>query len=235
MSDDARPDAPDRDDVMHGWFRRYLAALRTATPGRVERYDPATQLADVQPAIRASVEQPDGSFAYEDTPVVPACPVLWPRVGAWGITMPLGPGDTGLLVACDGAIGHWCAGQGDPQYPGDQRRHHLAHSVFIPGLFPDARALENSGTTGNTNMVLGHDGTGARIELHADGKIDLGGAAVDAAVAQLVASQLTTLKNAISAAPVVTGDGGASFKAALVSALAAWPGNVASGFVRFGG
>jgi hypothetical protein len=42
--------------------------------------------------------------------------------------------------------------------------------------------------------------------------------------AQKVIDALTTLKNAISGAGTTPGDGGAAFKAALLSALASWPG-----------
>jgi phage baseplate assembly protein V len=62
--------------------------------------------------------------------------------------------------------------------------------------------------------------------------VELAGNADALALASKVAAELTVLKNAINAAPVVPGDGGAAFKAALVAALAAWPTSVASAKVK---
>jgi hypothetical protein len=84
----------------------------------------------------------------------------------------------------------------------------------------------------------------AEVWLKADGSIDLltGGTAIVVlgsrsdpqfvALAELVAEQLTTLKDAISNAPVVALDGGASFKSGIVTALANWPGSVAAKKVK---
>lgn len=52
------------------------------------------------------------------------------------------------------------------------------------------------------------------------------------ALAASVATQLNTLKSAIAAAAVVAGDGGASFKAAILTSLASWPGSVAASKVK---
>jgi phage baseplate assembly protein V len=68
--------------------------------------------------------------------------------------------------------------------------------------------------------------TDAEIRLGSDG------ASSFVALAGAVETQLTALKNAISAAPVVPGDGGAAFKASLVAALAAWPGSTAATKVK---
>ena len=52
------------------------------------------------------------------------------------------------------------------------------------------------------------------------------------ALANLVATQLTALKTAISGAACTAGDGGAAFKTNLLSALSSWPGSVAAGKVK---
>lgn len=52
------------------------------------------------------------------------------------------------------------------------------------------------------------------------------------ALASLVSIQLTQLKAAIAGAGVTAGDGGATFKATLLAALAAWPTSVAAGKVK---
>lgn len=72
--------------------------------------------------------------------------------------------------------------------------------------------------TGETAIVVDADSV----------RLGSAGASQFVALAQLVADQLTILKNAISSAPVAPLDGGASFKAGLVSALATWPESVAA-------
>lgn len=57
-------------------------------------------------------------------------------------------------------------------------------------------------------------------------QVTLGASTADVGRADRISAALTTLANAISAAPVVAGDGGASFKGALVGALSSWPPNL---------
>jgi hypothetical protein len=62
--------------------------------------------------------------------------------------------------------------------------------------------------------------------------VELAGGFGFLALAALVASNLSALKTAISSTVVVASDGGASFKSTLLTALAAWPSNVAASKVK---
>lgn len=159
-------------------------------PVRVQSYDPDLQVADLVPLVRQQVPQPDGSYVMEDLPVLPCVPVCFPRAGEWFLSFPIAEGDTGLAVICQGAIGHWRVGSGDITDPGDLRRHHLSHAVFLPvGLVPRVRKLTRTGAAGTsappesrpTGVVLGRDtASGPRILLKADGSLEIetGGATV---------------------------------------------------------
>ena len=204
-----------------------------AIPGRVERYDAATQIADVVPLVRHPVPQPDGSYALEDLPVVPSVPVIFPRVGRMFVSLPVSVGDTVQLLVNTAAIGHWRAGSGDVTDPGDLRRQHLAHAVAIPGLYARSAAL---GHASATDLVLGDDqgtrvaikpdgtvtittGAGVALKIDADGTVHLGGAAGEAvAMAALVKGNLDALKTIFDAWSPVPNDGGAALK----TALAGW-------------
>lgn len=109
----------------------------------------------------------------------------------------------------------------------DDRRHRLT------GLEPGEVAVY---TDEGDRVVIERGGT---VRVTASTKVvvdaplvELAGNADAVALASKVSTELTALKSAISAAPVVPGDGGAAFKASLVAALAAWPASVASGKVR---
>ena len=52
------------------------ARLRGPCPGRIQRWDAATQTADVVPLIRQPVAQPDGTYTMVEDPVVPSVAVL---------------------------------------------------------------------------------------------------------------------------------------------------------------
>ena len=244
-----RPTTPDEFDVLHAWIEQYLLELHTAFPGRVHS-DPdwSAGTADIEPLVKYPVPQPDGSYQYEDLPILPAVPIVMPRTSQWFVSLPIARGDTVLVVCAESAIGAWRAGDGSPQHPGDLRRHHLSHAVAIPGLFARSKTLAENQVAGDlkNDLVLGKDG-GTRIavkatgevvivqgstivaQIDADGTVHLAGNAGSlVALANLVASQLNALKTAISGAAVAPNDGGATFKSNLITALTAWPGNMAA-------
>lgn len=167
-------------DILDAREEQFELRLDTAFPGRVQSYDPDLQVADVVPLIRKQVPQPDGAYVMEDLPVLPCTPVCFPRMGTWFLSFPIAPGDTGLVIVCSGAIGHWRVGDGDVTDPGDLRRNHLAHSIFLPmGLVPRSRKLTKTGAAGATDgrptgLVLGSDNaSGARVLLRSNGNVEV--------------------------------------------------------------
>lgn len=189
--------------------------LRVAVPGRVESYDSSTQTADIKPMVGDQFQEEDGSTTDISLPIISKVPVIFPGAGSFRITFPVTPGDTVLLVFSDRSIDGWLD-QGGESFPSDRRRHHLSDAVAIPGLHPN-----------NAPWNGAEDGV---ITLGSDS-----GSADFVALASAVSSQLSTLKAAISGAAVTAGDGGASFKAAIMAALSTWPGSVASSTVKIKG
>ncbi|NBP03539.1 MAG: hypothetical protein EBU90_26290 [Proteobacteria bacterium] len=126
-----RPVDPDLVDVLDAREAQLLSDFDVAIPARVQSYDAATQTADVVPLLRRPVARPDGSTAWESDPVVPAVPVQWTRSSGWSLTLALAPGDTGLLVCCDGDLAAWRSGSGDVASPVNLQRHHLSHAESL--------------------------------------------------------------------------------------------------------
>lgn len=179
-----RPAYPTDDDVAKAREEQLLLSLDGPMPGRVQSYDPATQTADIVPLVRKQVARPDGEYTFEALPVLPSVPVLFPRAGDWFMSLPIAEGTYGLVIVCAPAIGHWRVGNGDVTDPGDLRRHHMAHAVFMPcGMVPRSEALERTGTAGTvddsptgapTGMVIGSDAAdGSRILLRANGTVEI--------------------------------------------------------------
>ena len=167
-----RPVDPDLVDVLEAREAQLLSDFDCAIPARVQSYDAAMQVADLIPLLRRPVIRPDGSTAWETDPVVPSVPVQWTRSSGWAITLALAPGDTGLLLCCDGDLSAWRAGSGDVASPVNLQRHHLSHAVFVPGLHRRAAPLA-SAASGTAAMALGSDGTGPRVILRTTGDLEV--------------------------------------------------------------
>lgn len=237
MTDWNRDLPPSQEGLIRGWIEHHLQELHVAMPGRVERYDHATQTADVLPLVRHGARQPDGSTAMEDLPVIPTVPVLWPRAGGWFMAMPLAVGDTVQLLVNSAAIGHWRAGGGAVTDPGDLRRHHLSHAVAIPGLATRAQRLKHAPPASH-GMVFGQDDDGGTrvtidsngtiivtraatelLRIETNGEVSLGGAvgAQFVALSNLVDARLGEIKAIFTGLTPVTADG-----TALKTAFTGW-------------
>lgn len=139
-----------------------IAGLRVAVPGRVESFDPVTQTANIQPLLKDSYEQEDGSEAVENLPVVTNTPVVFHGGGNFAITFPVQVGDLGMLVFCDRSIDQWLE-LGGIVDPVDPRRHELSDGVFILGVRNKSQKLADFDSN---RAVFGKQG-GVRLAVTA--------------------------------------------------------------------
>lgn len=197
---------PSWPQILQGVIDKAQRNIHTALPGIVRAYDVAAQTATVQLAV-----QVDGETV---TPLLEV-PVCWPGGAAGFLHVPLAAGDTVLVVFSEEDYGKFWV-SGSVSAPEVLQRHGL-HAIAVPGLHRTPVAA----TAGHVTLAAT-----AELRLGADN------ASQFVALAALVEAQLNVLKSAISAAPVVAGDGGAAFKAALVSALSSWPSTTAATKVR---
>lgn len=239
---------PTQEDLIRAHIEHALFRVHTAMPCRVQSYDPTLQVCDLVPLVRHAIHDPDGGITHEDYPVLPCVPVVFPRTQDHFIAFAIQPGDMGLAVFCEDAIGHWRVGGGDVTDPGFLGRHHLGSGVFIPGLFDRSRKLAHapagSGANGAVQgadpvLVVGSDAAnGPRTTYHANGvvkttqgatvvhQIDADGtnhagsatATQFVALANLVDARLSALKAILTGWTVTPGDGGAALK----TAMSAW-------------
>ena len=234
-------ETPDLVDVLELFGERLIGDIHTALPGRIEQYDHATQRADIQPLIRRRIPKAGTDrreWVYEELPLIPSVRVIHPRGGGAFIHIPIATGDFVLLVFCETGIGHWEAGDGSMSDAGDERRHHLAHAVAIPGFFPATRNLADvAGAPGERELVVGFEG-GARLRLRRSKPTDpapstivletsaqviLGGelGAQFMARADRADAELARIRNVLTSWTPAPGDGGAALKAAATAAFVA--------------
>ncbi len=206
---------PTMAEVIRTALDRRWTDLRVALPGRVESYDSAKQLVQVQPLIKEPVEGEDGTVTQERLPVVTNVPVIFPSGGGMRLTFPIQAGDTGLLVFSDRSLDLWLD-QGGEVAPEDARRHHVADAVFFPGLHPNNDPWSGADTS---VITIGSDS----------------GTAQFVALANLVLDRLNELKSAINGWTPIPSDGGAALKTALTTLFTTWPASVASATVKVKG
>jgi hypothetical protein len=167
-------------------IQSYMTGIHTALPAQIEKYDYATQKADVKPLIKKKYK--DGTIS--EMPVITNVPVIWPRSASASLTFPLNRGDGVLLVFSERSIDTWLS-KGGQSEPGDPRKFDLSDAVAIPGLYPFTQGgyAEN-----NTDALLIYKSSKIRIKgsgeieiessadfkINASGKVDISGSgAVD--------------------------------------------------------
>lgn len=216
------------EDVLDMARDAWLNEVHTMLPARVLSYDAASQTCSARPMVRRALPASDGSLVQETLPDVHGVPVCWPSAGPWFVHMPLAAGHGVLLACAERDYARWRQ-TGDVGDSTDIRNHSLSFAFAIPGARPRTAAL---GDVPAGTMVLGKDG-GSTIRIKDSGEIDVGtSAAQKVALENLVSDALTQLKTAINGAATHVGDGGAAFKANIITALAAWPPSVAASIVR---
>jgi hypothetical protein len=147
-----------------------LKHVHTALPGRVEKYDAAKQLVNVQPLIQVKYRAEDGTEILESLPIVVNVPVAFPGANGFRVTFPIVQGDTVLLVFSESSLDRWLS-QGGLVDPVDHvARHELTDAIAIPGLRDFAHALASAPTD---RATFGHD-TGMQIHID-ESTISLGG------------------------------------------------------------
>jgi len=109
------------------------SALRVSMPGRIEKYDPDTMLANVQPLLKIKFYGRNNS---ELLPIINNVPICHPRSGASLIRLPVALGDLVILVFSDRSIESWVSGSGEAKEPEDTRKHHISDAVAFLSGYP---------------------------------------------------------------------------------------------------
>ena len=159
LFDPASPDLTPETLPLEGILAHYVQEghkqLRVAFPAMVMAVT-ADQTVDVQPLaqVRYAGRPPEAMKQ------ILAVPVLMPQGADWRISLPLAPGDTGLCLVADRSLDAWLAGSGGVTDPLDTRTHHLADSIFVPGLVPSAKQTTDT----STDLVLGNGASMVRLQ-----------------------------------------------------------------------
>jgi hypothetical protein len=120
----------DLNKLLHETIEYHLTDFHTAMAGVVEKYNPKTRRADIQPSLKRKM--PGGKFM--DFPVIPDVPVRYSGSMEFTIHFPLKKGDEVLLLFTERATDKWKTSGGKGIEEPDPRRFDLQDCVAVPGL-----------------------------------------------------------------------------------------------------
>ena len=187
---------PSPEELHQAQMEELKLSMHFAGVGSIQSYDPVHQVADIVPQVRHPWPQADGTYVFEDLPVLPAVPIVWPRMGKWFLAMSVEPGDAVQLIYDSASPGAWrrqaeTGATGidrirELKNPATLQRHNLSNAVAIPGIDTYARALAHAPpqvepADAAARLTLGSDlDAGTRISIYGSGvvKITQGNAVV---------------------------------------------------------
>jgi hypothetical protein len=190
------------------------SGLRVVLPGRIESYDKATRRATVQLLVQDG--HVDGDGERQTTTIAPLTDVPVMRIGS-GIErfkFPSRSGDRCLVAFASSSIAK-LKSVDDVVDPDDDRHHHEADGIAIPGLF-----------------FGGTDPDGTFVEIDDQEILNLGGSPAphSALLGEPYLSAFATLVSAIGTAVGTSGTpaGATAAAGAIATALATFQGAVAT-------
>lgn len=202
-------------------YRRVRLGIRVATSARVVTWDADTCSVSALPSVDEQDLQ-DGEARTIEAVTAHKVPVIQPGGALRGRTYGLSADDGLVLLMRHRSHDEVDGGtEALPVSPESNRRMSYADAVGLPGYVPPQTGRPAAHYRSDGQLV---DYMPSGESLH----VGASTAAFALARADLVEAQLTALLSAIQAAPVVGGDGGASFKAAIIAALSSWPAPVAT-------
>jgi len=152
------------ESVLATAINTYLKDVHTMLPGQIVNFDPAEQLADIQPQLKRNI---DGELV--NLPVLSQVPIRFLKSGDFTITFPLKAGDEVALYFIERSIDNWLE-DGGIQSPNDFRKFDLSDAYAVPVLYSQQQKITNFDPD---NMVIKSTNGKSKITLKIDGTISM--------------------------------------------------------------
>ncbi len=201
MSNGSRAGSTIQDVILEA-IRARMVETHTALPGKVERFYPSDQTADVRIPLKRTKTSIEGVESTFEWPLLAHVPVWMPHAGAFHITLPVAVGDECLVLFLERDASKWLTSSFELA-PETRRLHDVSDGIALIGLDSpqqkiasyNADDLEISNDAGTQSIILRANGD---IEI-ASVKLSLGAGLEDV---MIILSEITDL----IAAMTVTGD-----------------------------
>lgn len=139
---DARERFTDVLEALQSLVTNRQNQLWSALPGIVEAYNSSNMTVSVQPAVRAVIQQQDGTFVNKNLPLLVDVPLVYMGGGSYILTFPIAAGDECLVIFADRSIDNWWQ-SGGVQNQSSARSHSLSDGFAIVGPRSLARTVAN--------------------------------------------------------------------------------------------
>lgn len=124
---------PELSEVIKDAVAAILTEAHTVKIGRVQSYDPLTNTLDAVPVVKRAFNIGLDEVDYEELPIIPNVPVIWPRGGGFAVTFPIEEDDHVVLAFTDDDISKW-RDSGSIEEPAELVRMGLGSAIAIPGI-----------------------------------------------------------------------------------------------------
>lgn len=171
---DRRERAASPADALLAALQGFQAELWTALPGVVKAYRRVASdgiVVDVQPAIQASIRQPNGELRWINMPLLLDCPVYFPSGGGFTLTFPIAVDDECLVVFSSRCIDAWHESGGHANQQAELRMHDLSDGFAFVGFRSRPRTL--SPAAHPTSVELRSDDGETKIAIRQDTKVSV--------------------------------------------------------------
>ena len=153
-------------DALNASISTTLADVHTSFPAVVQSFDEEKQEADVVPVIKRR----KNVGGFEELPLLPSIPVLYPSSNESSIYFPLAKGDSVYVMISERSIDAWLASGNRQSNPSIARKFDLSDAVCIPARQHSKEYLDNKKY--GSGLIINHKGLELRVS--SDGKIYLG-------------------------------------------------------------
>ena len=144
MPDNITNQKPSLGAAIKQAFKNLLKEVHTTIPGEIVSFDPITQSAEVQLAIRRIfvTHNSDGTEteSFVDIPKLIHVPVIFLRGGGWCITFPVKTGDECIVHFSERSLDVWRKSSG-LQNPKDWRMHNYSDAICQVGLSSEPNVI----------------------------------------------------------------------------------------------
>lgn len=123
------------DDAVLGAIRNDRLSLHTLLPAEIVTFYPDDQTADVKVMLKKNF----GGQVVE-MPILPKCPVEFPRAGGFIVTFPVAAGDPCSVKFSERSLDAWWF-SGEVSDPADPRLHDLSDGIVVLGLHSQVDAI----------------------------------------------------------------------------------------------
>lgn len=164
----------DNEEAMRQVLDGRQVDIWTAIPGIIQSVNWNQMTCEVQPAIKAVIQDQNGNLTQEKLPLLINVPICFPSTAGFLITLPLAVNDEVLVIFSSRCHDAWWQ-SGGIQQAMEARMHDLSDGFVIPGpkSLPNTVSALSGAAISTTGAQIRNTAGTTYVEISGDGKIKL--------------------------------------------------------------